>query len=51
MEKIATQRIQSLDLLKGVVLVIMALDYTRSFFITTLFFVIPIDLLQKDACL
>jgi uncharacterized membrane protein len=38
MEKIATQRIQFLDLLKGVVLVIMALDNTGSFFYYDVFF-------------
>jgi uncharacterized membrane protein len=43
MNKINANRIESLDLLKGLVMIIMALDHTRDYFHFSTFFIAPSD--------
>ncbi|MFY0625030.1 MAG: DUF1624 domain-containing protein [Reichenbachiella sp.] len=43
MQKIPNQRVQSLDLLKGIVLLLMALDHTRDYFHAEAFIFNPLD--------
>lgn len=48
MNNLATQRVQSLDLLKGIILVVMALDHTRDYFHESAFLFNPLDPQETD---